>query len=160
MVGAVKADEFKNAMSLFPSGVGVITTSYNNELLGFTANSFTSVSLEPPLILFCLKNSSYSISGFHKSNEFAISILAENQIEISKQFAKSQINKFLNIDYKLSAYTNCPLIDGAICHIECYKAASHEAGDHTIFIGKVINTAIKNNLKPLLYFLKSYNKLK
>ncbi|WP_347939337.1 flavin reductase family protein [Rickettsia oklahomensis] len=159
MAGTVTESQFKDAMSRFPHGVTVITTNCNNKLFGFTASSFISVSLRPPLILFCLNKNSFSIHSFQKSNKFAISILAENQIDISKHFAKSQPNKFTKIDYKLGNKTDCPLINGATCHIECNKYASYNAGDHAIFIGEVINTAIKNNLKPLLYFYKSYTNL-
>ena len=159
MAGTVTESQFKDAMSRFPQGVTIITTNYNNELFGFTASSFTSVSLRPSLILFCLNKNSCSINSFQKSNNFAVSILAENQIDISKHFAKSQLNKFTKIDYTLGNKTDCPLINGATCHIECNKYAAYDAGDHAIFIGKVINTTIKNNLKPLLYFHKSYTNL-
>nr|WP_253308092.1 flavin reductase family protein [Rickettsia endosymbiont of Ceutorhynchus assimilis] len=160
MASTVKNDEFKNAMSRFPTGVTVITTSYNNELFGFTANSFTSVSLTPPLVSFCLDEKAFSIGGFSNSDKFAVSILAEDQSDLSKHFSKHNLDKFLNISYELGQYTACPLINGAICHIECRKVASYKAGNHIIFIGEVINTAIKHNSKPLLYFLKSYQELK
>jgi flavin reductase (DIM6/NTAB) family NADH-FMN oxidoreductase RutF len=159
MAGTITESQFKDAMSRFPQGVTIITTNYNGELFGFTASSFTSVSLKPPLILFCLSKNSFSINSFQKSDKFAVSILAENQIDISKHFAKSQPNKFTKIDYELGNKTDCPLINGATCHIECNKYASYDAGDHVIFIGRVINTAIKNDLKPLLYFHKLYTRL-
>jgi flavin reductase (DIM6/NTAB) family NADH-FMN oxidoreductase RutF len=160
MASKVKEDDFKKAMSHFPTGVTVITTSYDDKLFGFTANSFTSVSLKPPLVSFCLDKKSFSNHSFSNSEKFAVSILTENQIDISKHFSMHHLEKFLNIPYEIGEYTSCPLIDGAICHIECRKVTSYEAGDHLIFIGEVVNTAIKNNLKPLLYFLKSYQELK
>lgn len=156
MVGIVTENQFKDAMCHFATGVTIITTNYNNELFGFTASSFTSLSLKPPLILFCLHKNAFSIDSFDKSDKFAVSILAENQIDISKHFARSQPNKFAKIAYELGSNTACPLIEGAICHIECLKYASYDVGDHVIFIGEVINTDIKNDLKPLLYFHKSY----
>ncbi|AAU03623.1 flavin reductase family protein [Rickettsia typhi] len=159
MAGTITEWQFKDAMSRFPQGVTIITANCNNKLFGFTASSFTSVSLKPSLILFCMNKNSCSINSFKKSDKFAVSILAENQIDISKHFAKSQPNKFTKIDYKLGHKTDCPLINGATCHIECNKYASYNAGDHIIFIGEVINTAIKNNVKPLLYFHKSYTRL-
>ena len=156
MAGTVTESKFKCAMSRFPQGVTIITTNYNNDLFGFAASSFTPVSLKPPLILFCLNKNSFSINSFQNSDKFAVSILTKNQIDISKHFAKSQPNKFTKIDYELGNKTDCPLINGATCHIECSKYASYDAGDHVIFIGEVINTTIKNDLKPLLYFRKSY----
>lgn len=160
MARTVTISQFKEAMSRFPSGVTVITTNFGKQFFGFTASSFTSVSLKPPLILFCLNKNSYSIGGFEKSDKFAVSILAEHQTDISEHFAQSRPNKFTEIAYELGAATACPLIDGAICHIECRKYASYEAGDHIIFIGEVINIVIKNDLKPLVYFHKSYANLK
>lgn len=156
MVGTVTRSRFKEAMSRFPAGVTVITTNQDNRLFGFTASSFTSVSLKPPLILFCLNKNSFSINGFEKSNKLAVSILAENQYEISEHFAQSHPDKFAEIAYELGSKTCCPLIKGAICHIECLKYASYDGGDHIIFVGEVINTTIRNDLKPLIYFHKSY----
>ncbi|MFY9589412.1 flavin reductase family protein [Rickettsia endosymbiont of Halotydeus destructor] len=160
MVSTIKEEAFKKAMSRFPTGVTVITTSYDSKLFGFTANSFTSVSLKPSLVSFCLDEKAFSIDGFNNSDKFAVSILAENQIDISKHFSRHQSDKFLNISYTQGEYSECPLIDGATCHIECQKVTSYNAGDHIIFIGEVIHTAIKNDSNPLLYFLKSYKELK
>ncbi|HJD55324.1 MAG TPA: flavin reductase family protein [Rickettsia endosymbiont of Pyrocoelia pectoralis] len=159
MAGAVTKSKFKEAMSCFPQGVTVIATDQDNKLFGFTASSFTSVSLKPPLILFCLNKDSFSINGFKKSDKFAVSILAENQAEISEHFAHSHPDKFAGIAYEIGSKTSCPLIKGAICHIECLKYASYDGSDHIIFVGEVINTTIKNDLKPLIYFHKSYTKL-
>ncbi|HJD61154.1 MAG TPA: flavin reductase family protein [Rickettsia endosymbiont of Columbicola hoogstraali] len=159
MAGTVTENQFKDAMSCFPAGVTIITTNLNNKFFGFTATSITSVSLKPPLVLFCLNKNSFSIKGFENSSKFAISILADNQVDILEHFAKSHTDKFTAISYELGPATSCPLINGAICHIECLKHATYGGGDHVIFIGKVINTAIKNDSKPLIYHHKSYIKL-
>jgi len=159
MAGTVTESQFKDVMSRFPSGITVITTNLDNKLFGFTASSFTSVSLKPLLILFCLHKNAFSINSFNKSNKFGISILAENQIDISKHFARPNNDKFAEIAYELGSKTACPLISGAVCHIECRKYASYNAGDHIIFVGEVMNNAIKNDLKPLVYYHKSYTKL-
>lgn len=160
MLDTIKAEEFKKTMSTFATGVTIISTIVGQELFGLTANSFTSVSLSPPLISFCLDNKSFSLKGFKLSKKFAISILAENQILLSQHFAKLHYDKFANIPYFLGEYSNCPLIEGAVSYIECDKINEHEAGDHIIFIGQVKSTIIQNNLKPLLYFSRSYRELK
>ncbi|MDR0296393.1 MAG: flavin reductase family protein [Rickettsia sp.] len=160
MASIVNSEQFKQALSTWSTGVTIITTLYNNKLFGFTANSFTSVSLLPPLVSFCLDKKSFSISAFAGSEYFAVSILAENQEDISRHFSKFNTDKFSDITYDLGQITNCPLIEGAICHIECNKFNQYEAGDHVIFIGKVISTMVNSNLKPLVHCLRQYRGLK
>lgn len=159
MARTVTENQFKNAMNCFPAGVTIITTTLNNKFFGFTASSFTSLSLKPPLILFSLRKNALCINNFSESDKFAVSILAENQTNISEHFGHSQLDKFVGISYELGSVTSCPLINGAVCHIECLKYTTYDGGDHIIFVGEVINTAIKNDLKPLIYHHKSYTKL-
>ncbi len=160
MAFTVNLEQFKQALSTLPTGVTIVTTLYNNKPFGFTASSFTSVSLLPSLVSFCLNKQSFSMSAFANSKCFAVSILSENQEDISRHFAKFNTDKFINISYNFGQTTNCPLIEGAVCHIECNKFNQHEVGDHIILIGKVINTMINSNLNPLVYYLKQYRGLK
>ncbi len=160
MASIVNSKQFKQALSTLATGVTVITTLYNNKLFGFTADSFTSVSLLPPLVSFCLDKKSFSISAFAGSECFAVSILAENQEDISRHFSKFNTDKFAGISYDLGQITNCPLIEGAVCHIECNKFSQYEAGDHVILIGEVISTMVNSNVKPLVHCLRQYRGLK
>ncbi|WP_316355239.1 flavin reductase family protein [Candidatus Trichorickettsia mobilis] len=147
-------------MGCLPTGITIVSTSYDGQLLGFTANSFTSVSLSPPLILFCLNKNAGSIAAFQSSNVFAISILAANQAELSKHFSTSQPNKFSSVNHQIGKITNCPLIIDAVCWVECKKYQEYEGGDHLIFVGEVLNTTINNDQQPLVYFSKNYRELK
>ncbi|WPY01371.1 Flavin reductase family domain protein [Candidatus Trichorickettsia mobilis] len=147
-------------MGCLPTGITVVSTNYERQLLGFTANSFTSVSLSPPLILFCLNKNAGSIAAFQSSSVFAISILAANQVEISKHFSTSQPNKFSSINYQIGKITSCPLIIDAVCWVECKKYQEYEGGDHLIFVGEVLNTTINNDRQPLVYFSRNYRELK
>lgn len=163
--------EFKQAMSNLASGVSVISTLFDGQLFGFTASSLTSVSLNPPLILFCLNQSAGSFFAFQNSQNFGISILSENQADISQHFAgysKDQEQtkekfaaKFDQRLYMQGIWSRCPLILDALCWIECQKVAIHEAGDHFIFVSKVIRAYVNDhqNQKPLIYFNKHYRKL-
>ncbi len=151
------SDEFKAAVGKFPTGIAIITCNDLNTLYGFTANSFTSVSLSPPLISFCLNHSARSIKAFKNSDYFAISILANDQSEISQYFATpKKKDRFQNTSYQLGEASNSALIIGATCWIECSKYQQIDCGDHTIFIGKVEKTKINNDKPPLLYYSKKY----
>lgn len=157
-ISAVSEDQFKSAMQNFTTGITVVSTNYQGMLYGLTINSFTSVSLSPPLVLFCVNKNSNNIKGFKSSDVFAISILSEHQKLISVHFARSNVNafkKFENIDYQLGI-NKCPLINESICLVECHKTSEYDGGDHIIFLGKVTSVKINSNLKPLLYFAKSY----
>lgn len=158
MAGAVNSQAYKEALGKLPTGISIITTHYKDQLFGFTASSLTSLSLSPPLILFCLSKNAGSFEAFKRNDKFAISILAENQADISKHFASVKFEKFANISYQIGAYSNSPLIRGAICWIECDQIQEYEGGDHIIFIGEVKETKINNQLNPLLYFSKNYRK--
>ncbi|WP_341763599.1 flavin reductase family protein [Candidatus Tisiphia endosymbiont of Beris chalybata] len=155
MASTVNIEQFKRALGNFPSGITIITTSYDNKLFGLTVSSFTSVSLFPPLILFCINKQAPSIKAFTNSKYFAVSILADNQAALSRHFAHHHFDKFASILYNLGVSSKCPLIDGAVCHIECNKFNQYSAGDHIIVIGEVINTAVNNELKPLIYHRES-----
>lgn len=156
----VKMQEFKTAVGKFPTGVTVITTSMQDKFFGFTANTFTSVSLSPPLISFCLDKKAGSFKAFQQTHKFAISILAGDQEGISAHFASSHLDKFLDIEYKIGQLSNSPLISGAVCWLECSKYDQFECGDHYIFIGEVTYTQVNNSNSPLLYFAKSYQEIK
>lgn len=155
MASTVNTEQFKRALGTFPSGVTIVTTSYDNKLFGLTVTSFTSVSLLPPLILFCINKQAHSIKAFTSSQYFAVSILADNQTALSKHFAYPQLDKFASVLYHLGASSKCPLIDRAVCHIECNKFNQYSAGDHMIVIGEVVHTAVNDELKPLIYHRRS-----
>lgn len=160
MARKVNSQQFKEALGHLPTGVTVVTTGYNDKLYGLTVSSFTSVSLEPPLVLFCIDKDSSSIAAFYNSEFFAVSILADNQIDISRHFSKSQFDKFINIEYHIGSNSNCPLINRAVCHIECKKFNQYKVGDHLVIIGEVINTAVDDTNKPLVHCLRKYRELK
>lgn len=156
----MNSESFKKAMSTLPTGITVVTTSYNNALYGFTANSFTSVSLLPPLVSFCIRKGSSSANGLIESNYFAVNILAEHQADLSMHFSKFHIEKFVNIPYTTGAYSSSPLISGAVSHLECKKFAHYQAGDHIIVIGEVVNAVVNTMDNPLVRQLGRYRELK
>ncbi len=153
-------EEFKAAVGKFPTGVTIFSTSYDDKLWGFTANSFNSVSLEPRLISFCLNKEAGSFDVFRETSHFAVSILSSDQASLSTHFASRISDKFDSVEYRIGEYSNAPLLNGAISFIECKKYNQFECGDHFIFIGEVGKIAIDETKSPLLYFAKSYTELK
>lgn len=149
---------FKNVMARFPSGVVVITTNYMGVNYGFTASSFKSLSLDPPLILFSLSKSSSSHEAFFNSNYYGISILSCDQISVSENFATRSIDRFEKIDHSYNGQF-CPLISNAVGYFSCEKYQIYPGGDHSIFLGKVIDASLtKPEKSPLIYYNRNYEK--
>ena len=142
--------QLRNAFSKFPTGVTVVTTCESNGIpRGFTANSFTSVSLEPPLLLVCIDKRAASLPVFLESKRFAINILGQNQKETSGLFATQRADKF-EITQWHGSTRGMPLIDDAVAWFECGYEQHVDAGDHIILIGRVNEFSYKEG-KPLGY---------
>ncbi|MBM7599221.1 3-hydroxy-9,10-secoandrosta-1,3,5(10)-triene-9,17-dione monooxygenase reductase component [Virgibacillus halotolerans] len=143
--------EFRNTMGNFATGVTVITTSKGEELIGMTANSFSSLSVDPPLILVCIDKKSTSMRAFSRDHPFAVNILQEEQEEACSGFAKKGGNKFERASYYLSE-TGVPVLENNMATIECTVYDILEGGDHYIITGYVQNVSYNNEKKPLLFF--------
>ena len=154
-MGKFESSEFRQALATFATGVTVITAaSENGERVGVTANSFTSVSLDPPLILWCLASTSESLKIFQDVGYFSVNILAADQKTLSTHFAKRLEDKFSKIPYK-SGLGGAPLLENCITSLQCRSRQQYEVGDHWIFIGEVekYETTAK---EALLFHLGSY----
>ncbi len=131
--------DFRNALGQFATGVTVVTTRNSaGEPIGLTANSFSSVSLSPPLVLWSLSLRSPNLPNFLQATHFAINVLARDQIALSQRFSKPIPNKFEGITCNYSA-NGMPLLEGTAAHFECRTEARHYSGDHVIFIGHVLH---------------------
>jgi flavin reductase (DIM6/NTAB) family NADH-FMN oxidoreductase RutF len=129
--------QLRDALGAFVTGVTVVTTRDKDGIAyGVTANSFSSVSLEPPLILWSLSLTSRSCCAFRDTDHFTVNILAEDQVDISNHFAKSQVDKFNGIAHR-SGLGKVPVVDGAAAYLECVKVESLLVGDHMLYIGRV-----------------------
>ncbi len=146
----------------FASGVTVVTTVHEGKLRGVTVSAFASVSLDPPLVMVCLANESESKEWIAESGSFAVNILSDEQEFLSERFAARApiVNtRFDGVPYH-SAITGSPIIDGSIAWYDCRVAATHDGGDHTIFIGRVEAIGFEGEQKvPLLYFANRYQHL-
>lgn len=150
--------DFRHCLGRFATGITIVTTLDGKKPLGVTINSFTSLSLSPPMVLFCLDKGSSVYEIFRKNNDFAINILSEEQADLSKLYAAPAAVDWKNIDY-ITDTNNCPLFPDSLAYLECSKETMHDGGDHSIFILKVNNLKELSNDKPLLYFKGKYNKI-
>lgn len=129
--------QLRNVLGTFTTGVTIVTTRDANGVPhGVTANSFSSVSLEPPLVLWSQALTSRSLPAFRDSDHFAVNILADDQVAMSQHFAKPQEDKFANMDYS-DGLGGVPVLQGTVAHFECVKVAAYPAGDHIIYLGRV-----------------------
>ncbi|MDM0042893.1 flavin reductase [Variovorax dokdonensis] len=154
---AIEPVLLRQLLGCFPTGVAVITTrSADGTPAGLTCNSFSSVSLEPPLVLFSLRKASRLLATFEGADGFAINILSEQQDALSGRFASSKIdNKFEGVAWR-EGPLGMPLIDDCLASFECSVFAAHEAGDHTIFIGQVRHMSGGASDQALVFYKGAY----
>jgi flavin reductase (DIM6/NTAB) family NADH-FMN oxidoreductase RutF len=155
----ISPDEFRRVLSHFASGVTVITIcDGDGRPTGLTASAFTSVSLEPPLILVCVDHKAQSYPALMAGKRFAVNILNLEQEAVSRRFATTKIdNKFEGVPFTLSPL-GLPLLDNALAQLECETVNVHVAGDHTIFVGRVERSTANSGL-PLVYYRGKYDRL-
>ncbi len=145
---------FRTAMGKFATGVTIVTTDPDGEVQGMTANAFMSVSLDPKLIVISVANKAKMNDSIKHAGRFAVSLLANNQEEMSMYFA-GQIKEKRDIAFK--SFDGMPVIEGALANITCDVHNIHVEGDHTLYIGKVRDIALKEGEeKPLTYFSGRY----
>jgi flavin reductase (DIM6/NTAB) family NADH-FMN oxidoreductase RutF len=135
--GAFTERQFRDALAQFATGVTVIAVRRGDgRYVGFTANSFNSVSLEPPLVLWSLNRRSETLAAFETAQRYAINVLARDQVDLARRFSRPHADRFEGVAYRLGA-ADAPLIEGCIAWFECRHQAMHRAGDHVLFVGEV-----------------------
>ena len=148
----------RGALGMFATGVTVITTRKpDGSYAGFTANSFSSVSLDPPLVLWSLGLDAPSLPAFEASSHYAINVLAANQAHLSQHFAMSSADKFAGLGFWPGA-GGAPLLPGCCAWFECANEARHPGGDHLIFIGRVLAYAREEH-PPLVFHEGRYRQV-
>jgi flavin reductase (DIM6/NTAB) family NADH-FMN oxidoreductase RutF len=153
--------EFRDALGLFPTGVAIVTTvDAQGQPAGITVNSFTSVSLDPPLILVSIARTSRSFDLFNTVEHFAVNLLREEQRHVSSAFASPTADRFGAVKHS-PGHANSPLIEAHLVAFECEAFARYDGGDHVLLIGKVLRLNHDPNLppKPLLYYRGQYREL-
>lgn len=138
---AITTDLYRRACSQFATGVCIVTT-HDGAPQGLTVNSFTSVSLRPPLVLICIDRDSNVIEPFRNRTHFAVNVLAESQKDLASTFAFKMENRFDGVDWR-PGIENVPLLAGAVSTLECRLVRVWRAGDHDIFLGEVLAASVE-----------------
>jgi len=158
-IPSVDVEHFKSALSSFATGVTLATTAVGSELHGVTANAVMSVSLDPPLTALCIQQGTRMHSVLQRSDNYALSILAAEQEEAARYFADSS-QAHGSIAFRLFSThpgpTGAPLLDAALAHVDCKIVDIYPAGDHTLYLGRVVYAASRSDGEPLLYYRKRF----
>lgn len=148
--------EFRKALGCFPTGVAVVTMrNAEGAPVGLAVNSFSSVSLDPPLISFCVANGARSRAALEHSEHFAVNIVDGEQLQLVQRFASRSEDKFEGLPIE-SWNSDAPIIPHALANLECERYAMHEAGDHMIVLGRVLRLSYDNERRPLVFSQGQY----
>lgn len=151
----VTEDQFRAALGRFASGVTVVTLrDGDGRRHGITVSAFSSVSLDPPLILVCIEKTAVSHHSFFETDRFAVNILSEDQAEVSNQFAFRQDDKFSGIEFETDE-GGLPVLAGCLANLTCRVRNRFDGGDHTIFVAEV-ETVSTSDRRPLIYWMGKY----
>jgi flavin reductase (DIM6/NTAB) family NADH-FMN oxidoreductase RutF len=157
----IDAARYRQLIGHFATGVTVITTAYDGWLHGMTANAVTSVSLNPLLLLVCVDHAAHAHEQVEKAGAFAVNILAEEQEDISRLFAATaepEQRSLRGAPYHFGP-NGSPVLDEVLAYIECRVVDRAQGGDHTIFIGEVLDGEIEREVAPLIFFRGGYRKV-
>ena len=154
---SVQQSEFRDSLARWPSGVTVVTALHEGEPVGMTAASFSSLSLDPPLVLVCIADSAHSHDGLVGAPGFAVHVLGAEQAEMSAAFARPGPEKFGAYPYEPGPF-DAPLLPFGVARMVCAHHAALPGGDHTILVGRVVSTELAGT-DPLLYCNRGYGRL-
>ena len=130
--------QLRDALAQFATGVTIVCArAGDGRYVGFTANSFNSVSLDPPLILWSLAHRSGSLAAFEGADRYAVNVLSTRQVDLARRFSRPHADRFASVPFRLG-WSDSPLIDGCVAWFECRHHARHRTGDHALFIGEVM----------------------
>ena len=145
------AREFRASLGMFATGVTIVTArTAEGALVGLTASSFNSVSMEPPLVLWSLSRAAGSMAAFSNGLHYAINVLAADQQSLAEQFATRGNDRWTGVAF-IDGVSGAPLLAGAAATFECFNRSQYLEGDHVIFVGEVERCAHRAEASPLLY---------
>lgn len=143
--------QFRAALGMFATGVTIVTArTPEGSLVGLTANSFNSVSLDPPLVLWSLARAAASLPAFRGGSHYAINVLGADQQALALRFASKGVDRFADVDFVEGA-GGAPILAGAAATFECFNRSRYDEGDHVIFVGEVERCTRREGASPLLY---------
>jgi flavin reductase (DIM6/NTAB) family NADH-FMN oxidoreductase RutF len=152
----------RRTFAALPTGVTVVTVG-GEQPHGMTANAVASVSLDPPLVLVCIKHEARMHQALARAEGFAVSVLAVHQHAVARHFASGHrplgIAQFAAVGWFPGGSTGAPLIDGAVAWLECTVRGVHDGGDHSIFVGRLVSVARQDSCEPLVFFDGQFRQL-
>jgi 3-hydroxy-9,10-secoandrosta-1,3,5(10)-triene-9,17-dione monooxygenase reductase component len=154
----IDATDLRRVMGYFATGVTLVASMSDGRPSAMTANSVTSVSLDPPLVLFCADRNSDTLRAVRASKAFAINILDEREERISRVFATRGPKSFQGIGFRSEA-TGSPVLEDALAWLDCRVHAEHEAGDHVLVLGVIERADARSEGKPLIFYRGGYHSL-
>lgn len=152
---------FRGLMGRFATGVTVITTSQNGEHHGMTANAFSSLSMDPPLLLVCIDKGNRTYKKLQETGHFVVNFLSEDQQDISDRFAgrfKGE-DPWADLDFQISDETGSPILAGTLGYADCKLESVLDGGDHGIFVGRLVDGGLNEAERPLLFYASRYRRL-
>lgn len=154
----IDQSRFRQVLGHFPTGVTVITAMGEGSVpVGLAVGSFASLSLDPPLVLFCAAKTSSSWPKIDAAGSFCVNVLAETQEDVSRAFASRSDDKFAGIGWRPS-HTGAPIINDVLAWIDCRVHAVHDGGDHHIVVGRVLELEVAQEGRPLVFFRGGYGR--
>lgn len=151
------AAQFRQVLGHFPTGVVIVSTLAEGVPVGLSVNSFTAVSLEPPLVAFCAARRSRSWASIRAVGSFCVNVLAEDQEAVSRVFATPGADRFQGLGWALSP-SGSPQLHGSLAWIDCTVEAVHPGGDHEICVGRVVALAVEREDRPLVFYRGGYGR--
>lgn len=150
--------DFRDSLGLFATGIAIATTSNDTERVGITINSFASVSMEPPLVLFSVCRTLRSFPVFERARGFTINLLRKDQKDLSARFARPGEDKWSGLDTAAGAHGGV-IIRPSLASFDCKLHRCYDGGDHTIFVGEVVALGSEAVHEPLIYFRSNYHEI-
>jgi 3-hydroxy-9,10-secoandrosta-1,3,5(10)-triene-9,17-dione monooxygenase reductase component len=156
---ALTPQRLRQAFGTFATGIAVIgARADDGPLVGMTVNSFGSVSLAPPLVMFCPARSARAFAVYNTTRFFSASVLRRDSRAVSERFAQAGTGKWQGVQHRIGD-SGVPLLEGALATFECAVEARHDAGDHVIVLGRVLNVELPEPAEPLVFFRSHYREL-
>ena len=159
MTAGIDGEEFKKCLARWASGVTVVTSRAGEEIHGMTVSDFSGTSLNPPLVTVCCARESMTTHLIGRGDCFGVNVLAADQEDISNRFAskKYEMERFVGVEFD-QAETGAPMLAGCLANLDCELVATHEAGDHLIYVGRIVASRTHNR-EPLIYWGGGYRRL-
>lgn len=154
---AIESARYRQVLGHFPTGVTVITAAGPDGPAGMCVGSFASVSLDPPLVLFCAAKQSSTYPRIQAAGRWAANILGEDDEQLCRLFAQKDVDRFAHVAFGIGA-SGAPILDEAIAFVDCVTETEHDAGDHLIVVGRVLELGYASEGKPLLFYRGGYGR--